>query len=71
MGGGAFAGGRALRWGRGLRGEQATSKGARLVTGRACLFPLLVLMLWALFVFKSIPHVITHSFVQFLKIYNL
>lgn len=35
------------------------------------LFPGLAQMLWALFVFKSISHVITDSFVQFLKIYNL
>lgn len=38
---------------------------------RAFLFPGLSQMLWALFVSKSISHVITHSFVQFLKIYNL
>ena len=38
---------------------------------QAFLFSGLSQMLWALFVSKSISHVITHSFVQFLKIYNL
>lgn len=66
-GGGLCEGGRALlsRWG--LHRLGTSRKGSP----QACLFSGLTQTLWAYFVFESVSHIITHSFMQFLKIYNL